>query len=209
MIQKVDTFEYFRINSVKIDIESLIDILGSMGETSITLECDGTIYESLDEIKYNKSAIEIPFEINYQDTTIRFTPFDVTVSGKSSSSYRQKALVKEFGNYVPALSKRPFITYLTIMGFCAFGPPWLSDHPAFQGSEQILGLNVRDVLFSFLMISTVIMASLLYFYHWSRTKVYSSRNGFWVRHKEQLVVGVIVAVFSVLLSYLVGIIPPV
>jgi len=209
MIQKVDTFESIRINSVKIDLEKLVDILESTGEKSISLECDDTIYESLEEIKSHKSAISIPFKVKCGETTIEFSPYEVAIFGRSSSSHRQKALSKEFAACVPMLSKRPFVTYFTIMLLVSIFLPWLFDHFTIESPTQILGLDWRDIAFFSTLIPSVMVATLLYYFHWSRTKVYSLRSGFWMRHKEQIAVGIIVGLIMLLISFFINGLPPV
>ncbi|SHL22941.1 hypothetical protein SAMN05444414_10861 [Roseovarius marisflavi] len=204
MIQKVDTFEYFRISNVKIEIDRLVSILDSTGETSITLECGDTIYESLEEIKFNKSAIVIPFRVECDGTTISFDPFEVSISGKSSSSHRQKALSKELEAYVPLLSKRPVITLLVGMFFIPFGLLWLFDYFDFESSTKFFGANLTDIAQVCLNLLSAVAVSMLYMFHWTRVKLYSSTNGFWGRHKEQIAVGVIVALVTAAFSYFVG-----
>ncbi|MET4103029.1 hypothetical protein ABIE58_002465 [Roseovarius sp. MBR-78] len=209
MIQKVDTFEYVRKRNVKIEIDRLISILDSTGETSITLECGDTIYESLEEIKFNKSAIVIPFRIECGETTIRFDPFEVTISGRSSSSHRQKALSKELEAYVPLLSKRPVITLFLSMFFIAFGFPRLFDYFDFENSTKIFGANLTDIAQVFLNILSAAAVSLLYIFEWSMVKLYSSTNSFWGRHKEQIAVGFILALVGAALSYVASNLLPV
>ncbi|MEI4232404.1 hypothetical protein [Roseovarius sp. D22-M7] len=201
MIQKVDTFEHIRVEGVKIDMESLVTILESTGESSISLKCDDTIYESLDEIKSNKSAISIPFKISCGETTIEFDPFAAGVFGRSSSSHRQKALARELRTYVPVLSKFPLITFFVTAQLIVFGLPRIFAQLSFDVSTEVFGFNLQEIALFFMVGLSVVALFLLYYYHWTRTKIYYSRSGFLVRNADNIAVGLILMFFTALFYY--------
>ena len=111
MTKKIDTYESFDVGNVKIHIDDFLYILENTGEDTITLECGDTVYESLEEIKSHKYAIDIPFEVRCAEVRISFDLWGVRVSGSSKSSHRKRAISNELGEFIPFLSKRPFLFY--------------------------------------------------------------------------------------------------